>query len=88
MANFYFEEIRNGFLNRIEIVKYLLNDGTCEDGKSLWTVFLPTDCIQFNIETCVMNILSIYLDLLCIRYKIRVKGKIYPITCNVSREGE
>ena len=37
-----------------------MNDGTCEDGKSLSTVFLPEVCIQVNIETCVMNILSIY----------------------------
>ena len=88
MANFCFEEIRNGFLNRTEIVKCILNYGTCEDGESLTTMFLPTDCIQVNIETCVTNISSIYLDPLSIRYKVRAKGKVHPITCNVGPEGE
>jgi len=72
----------------IEIVKYILNDGTCEDGKSLSSVFLPTVCTQDSIRTCVMNILSIYLDPLNIRYKVRAKGKVHPITCNFCPEGE
>jgi len=65
-----------------------MNDWTREDGKSLSTVFLPEICMQVNIQTCVMNILSIYLDSLSIRYKVRVKGKFRPVTCNEGPEGE
>ena len=69
-AIFPLQRNKKWFLNRTEIVKYVLNDGTCGDGRSLSTLFLPTVCTQVKVGTCVMDMFYLPFD-----YQVQGKGQ-------------